>query len=122
MPTRKLTEPELRIANSLLKEVRESIERLSGDDLDLRFALRRKIAKELTYDERGKPMQRKKLKLKMLRVQDGKCAVCGKVLPLLARGAVLDRQNTMAGYTVENVKLICRDCDEKLQEKRGFTG
>jgi DNA repair exonuclease SbcCD ATPase subunit len=122
MPTRKLTEAELRMANSLLKEVRESIEKLSEDDLDLRFALRRKIAKELTYDERGKPMQRKKLKLKMLRLQDGKCAVCAKALPLLARGAVLDRQNTMDGYVVENVKLICRDCDEKLQEKRGFTG
>lgn len=110
------------MANSLLKEVRQSIEKLSGNDPELRFALRRKIAKELTYDERGKPMQRKKLKLKMVRLQNGMCASCGKPLPLLARGAVLDRQDAMVGYTVENVKLICRDCDEKLQEKRGFTG
>ncbi len=122
MPTRKLNEEELRITNSLLAEVRHSIEKLSGNDSDLQFAIRRKIAKELTYDERGKPMQRKKLKLKMYRLQNGLCAKCGKPLPLLARGAVLDRQNAMAGYTAENVKLICRDCDDKLQESKGFTG
>ena len=122
MPTRKLNEQELRMANSLLEEVRHSIERLSGNDLDLRFAIRRKIAKELSYDERGKPTQRKKLKLRMLRLQNGLCARCAKPLPLLARGAVLDRQNAMAGYTVENVKLICRACDDELQETRSFTG
>jgi len=121
LPTRKLNEQELKVANSLLEEVRHSIEKHSENDLDLRFALRRKIAKELTYDERGTPMQRKKLKLKMLRVQNGLCANCGKALPLLARGAVLDRQNAMAGYTAENVKLICRACDDKLQESRNFT-
>ncbi len=110
------------MANSLLEEVRHSIEKLSENDLYLRFALRRKIAKELTYDERGTPMQRKKLKLKMLRLQNGLCANCGRALPLLARGAVLDRQNAMAGYTSENVKLICRACDDKLQESRNFTG
>ena len=110
------------MANSLLEEVRRSIERLSENDLDLRFAIRRKIAKELTYDERGKPMQRKKLKLKMLKLQNGLCANCGKPLPLLALGAVLDRQNPMSGYNVENVKLICRECDDKLQASKGYTG
>ena len=122
MPTRKLSEEELRITNSLLEEIRLSIQKLSGNDSDLQFAIRRKIAKELTYDERGKPMQRKKLKLKMLRLQNGLCANCNNPLPLLARGAVLDRQNAMAGYTVENVKLICRKCDDKIQESRTFTG
>jgi hypothetical protein len=122
MPTRKLSEQELKMTNSLLEEVRQSIQKLSGNDSDLRFAIRRKIAKELSYDERGKPTQRKKLKLKMLRLQNGLCANCNKPLPLLARGAVLDRQNAMAGYTVENVKLICRSCDDKLQESRSFTG
>jgi hypothetical protein len=91
------------VTNSLLEEVRQSIQRLSGDDSEPQFAIRRKIAKELSYDERGKPTQR-------------------KPLPLLARGAVLDRQNAMAGYTVENVKLICRACDDELQEARSFTG
>ena len=110
------------MANSLLKEVRQSIEKLSGNDRELKFALRRKIAKELSYDERGKPTQRKKLKLKMYKLQNGLCAQCGKPLPLLALGAVLDRQDPMAGYTVENVKLICRECDDKLQGSRGFTG
>ena len=122
MPTRKLNEQELVATNSLLEEVRHSIEKLSGNDAKLQFAIRRKIAKELSYDERGKPTQRKKLKLKMLRLQNGLCANCNNPLPLLARGAVLDRQNAMAGYTVENVKLICRACDDKLQESRSFTG
>lgn len=120
LPTRKLSIEELKMANSLLQEVRRSIERHSGNDLDLRFALRRKIAKELSYDERGKPTQRKKLKLKMYKLQNGVCANCNAPLPLLALGAVLDRQNPMAGYTVENVKLICRTCDDKLQSSIGF--
>lgn len=110
------------MTNTLLEEVRQSIQKLSENDSDLQFAIRRKIAKELSYDERGKPTQRKKLKLRMLRLQNGLCAKCGKPLPLLARGAVLDRQNAMAGYTVENVKLICRTCDDELQESRSFTG
>ncbi len=122
MPTRKLDDQELKLTNALLEEVRHSIERLSGNDLDLRFAIRRKIAKELSYDERGKPAQRKKLKLKLLRLQKGLCAKCNKPLPLLARGAVLDRKDAMAGYTVENVTLICRACDDELQESRSFTG
>lgn len=122
MPTRKLNEQELRMTNSLLEEVRQSIQKLSGNDSDLQFAIRRKIAKELSYDERGKPTQRKQLKLKMLRLQKGLCAKCGKPLPLLARGAVLDRQNAMAGYAVENVRLICRACDDEIQESRSFTG
>jgi len=122
MPTRKLTEAELRTVNSLLSEVRQSIERLSGDDLDLRFAARRKIAKELSYDERGKPTKRKKLKLRLYKEQNGLCAVCRESLPLLALGAVLDRQDPMGGYTHENVKLICRACDDKIQESRRFAG
>jgi hypothetical protein len=80
----------------------------------------RKISKELSYDERLKPAQRKKLKLKMYKLQNGLCANCGKSLPLLALGAVLDRQNPMAGYTVENVKLICRPCDEEIQKSRSY--
>ena len=122
MPTRKLNEQELATTNSLLEDVRRSIEKLSGDDPDLRFAIRRKIAKELGYDERGKPSQRKRLKLKLLRLQKGACAECGESLPLLAHGAVLDRKDAMAGYTLENVKLICRKCDDKIQESRTFTG
>lgn len=122
MTTRKLNEEELKVANSLLEEVRRSIEKHGGNDPDLRFALRRKIAKELTYDERGKPMQRKKLKLKLLKLQNGLCANCKEPLPLLAHGAVLDRKDAMAGYTITNVQLICRSCDDKLQASRSFTG
>ncbi|RYZ13049.1 MAG: hypothetical protein EOO70_08835, partial [Myxococcaceae bacterium] len=46
----------------LLDDVRGRLRELAGDDDDLHFALRRKLFKELTYDERSKPMQRQALK------------------------------------------------------------
>ncbi len=42
----------------LFKKTRDELERLSGGDADLLFALRRKLAKELGYLERGVPMMR----------------------------------------------------------------
>jgi hypothetical protein len=62
MPNRNLTKEELTIANALLAELRLKLVALSNGDLTLLFAYRRKLAKELGYDERGKPMQRKMLK------------------------------------------------------------
>jgi hypothetical protein len=40
----------------------------------LAFALRRYVYKNLSYDERGTPAERTKLKLAKLMEQDGKCA------------------------------------------------
>ena len=63
MPNRQLISEELeKLFAPLLPEVRERIVILSGEDKDLQWALHRKLFKELTYDERGKPMQRRKLK------------------------------------------------------------
>jgi len=39
-----------------MAEVRQRLADLSGDDENLLWALRRKLFKELTYDERGKPI------------------------------------------------------------------
>lgn len=50
------------MANELLKEVRQRLATLSDGDPLLLFAYRRKVFKELIYDERGKPMVRAKLK------------------------------------------------------------
>ena len=75
------------------------------------FAFRRKIRKELMYDERGKPVQRRKLKDLMWKKQKGICPECGRELPL--KYAVLDRVE-------ENVRLICPDCDKKIQQERGY--
>lgn len=118
MANRNLTKSELEIANELLKRIREELVRLSADDIHLLFAYRRKVAKELGYDERGKPMHRKILKLKKMVEQSNKCAICGRVLP--EKYSVLDRLNAIGGYTMENTRLIHSDCDVKVQTERGY--
>lgn len=52
MANRQLTPEELERANALLAEVRSRLEALSQGDKDLLFAYRRKIFKELTYQNR----------------------------------------------------------------------
>jgi hypothetical protein len=95
---------------------------LSGEDAELLFAYRRKIAKELSYDERSSPAKRKSLKRRKLISQEGRCALCKSALPPAGLGSVLDRLNAMDGYTEANTRLICRDCDLKTQRERAFTG
>ena len=70
MANRNLDVQELAKANELLTVVRERLEILSDGDRELLFAYRRKIAKELGYDERSKPGVRKKLKMKKWALQD----------------------------------------------------
>lgn len=119
MPNRQLTTEELqKLFAPLMADVRQRLEKLSGGDKDLLWALRRKLFKELTYDERGKPMQRKKLKDMKRAEQDNKCASCAKPLPW--KYAVLDRIEAMGGYTPQNTRLICQDCDTKTQVQRGY--
>jgi hypothetical protein len=82
------------------------------------FALRRKVYKELTYDERDKPSVRKKLKAQKRKEQNGICPACEKPLP--ATYCVLDRFNAADGYTAENTRLICQPCDITIQSGRGY--
>lgn len=119
MPNRRLTSDELQKANLLLKSIRVLLNDLAGEDPALLFAYRRKIAKELGYDERGKPMLRKVLKLRKMIAQKGLCAECQNELP--KRGAELDRINGMKGYTEENTRLVHHDCHVKSQEEKRFT-
>jgi hypothetical protein len=49
-----LTKEELAIASEMLDRNRRDLDEKSGSDPELRFALNRKIAKELDYDERGR--------------------------------------------------------------------
>ncbi len=118
MTNRRLTEPELEQFRPFLEDVRVKLRSLSGDDDQLFWALRRKLAKELSYDERGKPMYRRKLKAFKRQEQSGRCALCNIVLP--ERNAVLDRFEAMSGYTPENTRLICKECDDRVQTERGF--
>ncbi len=119
MANRQLTPEELLgLASPLLRSVRERLIELSGGDPELLFALRRKLAKELSYDERGKPLARVKLKIQKRFEQGGCCKECRTPLP--ERGAVLDRLTAMGGYTPDNTRLLCPACDTKLQQERGY--
>lgn len=120
MPNRQLSKDELEMLFSpLITEVRKRLVDLSCGNEDLHWALRRKLFKELTYDERGKPMQRRKLKDQKRAEQDNKCAKCGISLP--AKYVVLDRIEAMKGYIPENTRLLCQECDTKVQVERGYT-
>lgn len=119
MPNRNLSPTELRdLFAPLFADVRAKMDAASGGDAQLLWALRRKLAKELSYLERGKPMERKALKVAKRVEQCGLCAICGQPLP--DQGAVLDRKEAMAGYTVENTRLVHHDCDRQVQAERGF--
>jgi hypothetical protein len=69
MVNRKLKDNELPQIRALLDEVRSKLIDLSNDDDELLFAYRRKLAKELVYDERSKPAFRKALKKRMRTIQ-----------------------------------------------------
>jgi hypothetical protein len=118
MANRQLTAEELLLANTLLAEIRSRLEGLSHGDRDLLFAYRRKVFKELTYDERDKPSVRRKLKDQKWKEQRGLCALCGKDLP--ETYTVLDRLNAVDGYTRENTRLIHQACDVAHQASKGY--
>lgn len=105
-------------ANTLIREIQARIVELAAGDEDVVFAFRRKIAKELTYLERSKPTKRKRLKARLWRNQNGRCAECHKEME--AKGSILDRKVAKLGYTDENVELIHRSCDEKRQLARNY--
>jgi hypothetical protein len=120
MPNRRLTSDELtHLYAPLILQIRHSLQTLSSGDEELLWALRRKVAKELVYDERSKTNQRVALKKTKRREQNNKCAVCTKELP--AKNVVLDRLEAMKGYTLENTRVLCRECDWQTQTERGFS-
>ena len=118
MANRQLTDSERNEVGHLLDRIRSDIAALAHGNEELVFAIRRKIYKELGYDERGKPMLRKALKFKKWQQQKGLCAICGQELP--ESYSVLDRLEAIGGYTVENTRLICKDCDTEHQRSRRY--
>lgn len=118
MANRRLTQAELKQANALLLSIRRKLEKLAGADKELMFAFRRKVYKELTYDERSKPAVRVRLKAEKRKDQLGLCAICQQALP--AKYAVLDRLNAVDGYTKLNTRLIHEECDVRTQELRRY--
>jgi len=119
VPSRRLTDEEKKKADELLAHIREKVKELSGGDPGLLFAYTRKLHVKLMHDERGTPMQRRKLKLSKIKSQNGLCPLCKKPLP--EKGNVLDRFEAQLGYTDENTRLLCQPCDQKVQESRGYS-
>jgi len=101
------------------ERIKAELERLSGGDEKLLWALRRKLTKELGYLERGNPTTRNKLKMKKWMQQKGICPICNKPLP--EKSAELDRLEAIHGYTEENTRLIHHDCHIADQERKGYT-
>ena len=77
------------------------------------------MIKELGYDERSKPLVRAKLKALKWCQQNGKCAHCGKEMPL--KYSELDRKNAADGYTPENTELVHAKCHQERQAAKGYT-
>jgi hypothetical protein len=118
MANRQLTKEESAKADGLLSLIRAKLDEASAGDRELRFAMNRKLYKELSYDERSKPMVRRKLKREKWEAQARKCAECGKAMELAY--SVLDRRDAVDGYTAENTRLVHADCDYKGQAAKGY--
>ena len=118
MPNRNVNSDELKHANELLADIRERLTTLAVGDPLLLFAYRRKIVKELGYDERGKPGARGKLKALKWGQQSGNCAHCGKEMPL--KYSELDRKKAADGYTIENTDLVHAKCHQERQAAKGY--
>jgi hypothetical protein len=118
MPNRNLGPDELTLANELLKDIRERLAALARGDRQLLFAYRRKVVKELLYDERGKPNARAKMKALKWGQQNGKCAHCGEALEL--KYSELDRKSAIDGYTAENTELVHAKCHQARQAAKGY--
>lgn len=119
MGNRRLTDDELARAREVLADIRLRLEVLSRGDPLLLFAYRRKVAKELVYDERKKPNNRRKLKRIMWKVQSGNCAHCGEAMPL--KRSELDRKVAAESYVESNVELVHAHCHHARQEAKGYT-
>lgn len=119
MANRVLTTDELERASELLADIRGRLVKLSNGDARLLFAYRRKVVKELGYDERGKPSHRKKLKLLKWGVQNQRCAHCGEEMPV--EYSELDRRNAADGYTEDNTELVHDKCHRERQAAKRYT-
>jgi hypothetical protein len=102
----------------LFECVKAELERLSGGDPQLLWALRRKLAKELVYLERSTPGARKKLKAQVWAAQNGRCALCQQGMPL--KNSELDRFEAYLGYVESNVRLVHHDCHVSDQHRKGY--
>lgn len=120
MPNPTLSEDDRKhLFRPLFAEIVAMITKAAGGNEDRLWALRRKIAKELTYLERGRSRDRAKLKKLMRTRQNGLCGLCEQPLP--EKGAELDRFVAKLGYVESNVRLVHHECHINDQAAKGFT-
>ncbi len=124
MASRRMTTEELMVARDILDQARQRITEAGKGDPVFTFALRRYVYKQLSYDERGTPAQRTKLKLQKLIEQEGKCAYAKCPVPnrkiTKADEPELDRIDPVKGYTSENTVLMHHRCHRESQDLMGF--
>lgn len=119
MPNPRLTAQQRdELFKPLFENVTAELHRLSNGDPKVLWALRRKLAKELIYLERGRPVDRRKLQNQKFTDQQGLCAICGKPLP--ERGAELDRFDAFMGYTTANTRLVHHECHVEDQKRKNY--
>jgi hypothetical protein len=124
MANPRMSDDELTTARQILNEVRNGISETTKGDQKFGFALRRYVYKKLSYDERGSPAHRAKLKKLKLIEQKGQCAyhrcpVPGKKLSKDDEPE-LDRRDAIKGYTSENTEIVHHGCHRQSQVDKGF--
>jgi len=115
----KLTSQQADAAKRILEATRRMIRNAAKGHEELEFRLRRYVRIRLEHDERGKPLERKILKLKKFAEQHGLCAVCSKPMRLQDEPH-LHRIVASRGYTFENTRLIHHECHRRQQRAKGF--
>lgn len=108
-------------ALELLIQIRTELNARSSENKLRLHYLRRYVVRNLGYDEKSTPAHRKALKQRKMKIQDGKCALCGGDLPDGGAYSVLDRLQAHLGYIDENVQLVHANCDYKQQAAKGYT-
>jgi len=103
----------------ILEETRRMIRESAKGDKEIEFRIRHYIRIRLEHDERGKPLERKLMKLRKFAEQRGLCAVCGKSMTL-EEEPHLHRIVASNGYTLENTLLIHHACHREQQRAKGF--
>jgi hypothetical protein len=119
-----MTNSELVAAKDILNQVRQRITETANGDLVFTFALRRYIYKYLSYDERGTPAERTKIKLAKIKEQremcaDPECPVPGRKISK-SDEPELDRIDPVKGYTMENTVLLHHECHRRAQDRNGY--
>jgi hypothetical protein len=119
MPNPQLTaDQRAQLFAPLFDHVKAELARLAGVDVRVHWALRRKLAKELVYLERGTPTHRKRLKEKKYVEQVALCAICGRILPY--KNTELDRIDAFGGYTSKNTRLVHHACHIADQKRKKY--